>query len=99
MGALNVIAVCGHGLGSSLMLKITLEHVFGQLGVDALIETVNAGEAGGYFRHADLIITSPEISKMLDLPPSLPMVTIRNFLDKREITEKVTECIQGKGLK
>lgn len=94
-----MVAVCGHGLGSSLMLKITLEQVFGQLGVDALIETVNAGEAGGHFRHADLIITSPEISKMLDLPPGLPMLTVRNFLDKREITDKVTAHIQAKGLK
>jgi len=92
--ALSVIAVCGHGLGSSLILKITLEEVFGDLQVDALIETINAGEAGGYLRQADLVITSPELLKLLELPPDKSVITVRNFLNKLEITEKITAYMQ-----
>jgi ascorbate PTS system EIIB component len=90
---LNVICVCGHGLGSSLLLKIALESIFEKLGINANIETKNVGEVSGYMGEFDMLITSEELVKIIDIPGNIPMVTVKNFLDSKEVEEKVREAL------
>lgn len=93
MENLNVICVCGHGLGSSLLLKIALESIFEKLGINANIDTRNVGEVSGYMGDFDLLITSEELIKIIDIPGNIPTVTVKNFLDSKEVEEKVKQAL------
>ncbi|NPV71809.1 MAG: PTS sugar transporter subunit IIB [Firmicutes bacterium] len=95
--SLNVIAVCGHGLGSSMLLKINLEEIFGDLGINANVETCNAGEASGFMSGVDMVITTPELSKIIELREGIPVLTVENFLDKGEVGAKLREFLKKAG--
>ena len=93
--SLNIIAVCGHGLGSSMLLKISLEEIFGDLGFKANVETCNA--AGGFMSGVDMVITTPELLKIIELREGIPVLTVENFLDKKELAGKMKEFLRKAG--
>lgn len=92
----KVLCICGHGLGSSMMLRMTVESVFADLGINANVETTCVAEAGGYLLGIDLIIISPELRKLVDIPEHIEVIEVINFLDKKEISAKVDGFFSGK---
>jgi len=91
---LNVVAVCGHGLGSSMLLKIALEAIFAKLDINANIETKNVGEVSGFMGDFDLMITSEELAKIIEIDKDIPVIKVKNFLDAQEVKRKVIEAIK-----
>ena len=55
---LKVYAVCVNGVGSSLLLKMTVEKAFKELGIEADVKHVDAGQFKGC--RPDVCITTPE---------------------------------------
>lgn len=92
----KVLCICGHGLGSSMMLRMTVESVFADLGIDANVETACVAEAGGYLLGIDLVIISPELRKLVDIPEQVEVVEVINFLDKNEVSTKLESFFSGK---
>jgi PTS system ascorbate-specific IIB component len=75
---LHVVTVCGVGMGSSLILKMTAETALRQLGVKARVEHTDLPGLRGL--SADVIIAQPmHASEVRDLAPVVIEVT--NFLD------------------
>ncbi|ETJ44085.1 PTS system, Lactose/Cellobiose specific IIB subunit, partial [human gut metagenome] len=52
---ISVLTVCGNGIGSSLMLKMKIEEICAENGIDAQVESIDFNAAQG--RKADLIVT------------------------------------------
>jgi len=89
---LKVIGVCGMGLGTSLLLLSEVESIARKYGVEIEGEVVDLGSVRG--KTCDVIISSSEIAKELkDL--KIPIIEIKNMLDKREIEAKVKEFIES----
>lgn len=82
---LRVMAVCGFGVGTSMVLKMKLEEVFGVHGIQAEYFTADATTASS--EPCDVIFTSNELARTLNRP-EVPVVVIDNFLNSREIEEK-----------
>ncbi len=85
----KVLCICGHGLGSSMMLGMTVESVLADLGVGSNVETTCVAEASGYLAGVDLVIISPELRKIVDIPDSIVTIEVINFLDKNEVSSKL----------
>lgn len=85
----KVLCICGHGLGSSMMLRMTVETVLAEMGINANVETTCVAEAGGYLIGIDMIIISPELRKLVEIPNSIEVIEVINFLDKKEIAAKL----------
>jgi PTS system ascorbate-specific IIB component len=84
---LRILCVCGMGLGSSLLLKMQVESVLKELNTKAdSIEIADIGSARGMA--TDLVVTSPQFAEMLK-GMDAPVVTINNYMDKKEIRQKV----------
>lgn len=92
----KVLCICGHGLGSSMMLRMTVESVFADMGIGANVETACVAEAGGSLAGIDLIIVSPELRKLVDIPESIETVEVINFLDKEEVRAKLENFFNAK---
>ncbi len=88
---LKVMAVCGFGVGTSLMLRISIEKVMKDIGVDAEVENADIMTASSI--HADMIFTSQELYGQLKDKVSVPVVVIHNFLSYDEIKEKALSVI------
>ena len=85
---MKILAVCGMGLGSGLILRMQAEKALRELGVTADLEVADIGTARALASTADLILTSEELAQQLGgVKPRI--VTISNFIDQREMVEKL----------
>jgi PTS system ascorbate-specific IIB component len=91
----KILAVCGMGLGSGLLLRMQAEKALKTLGVQADLEVADIGTARAAAQTADLIITSNELAQQLQgVKPKI--VTISNFIDLQEMVTKLGAAL-GKG--
>ncbi|WP_026548759.1 PTS sugar transporter subunit IIB [Arthrobacter sp. Br18] len=90
---MKIFAVCGMGIGTSVLLKMNAEKVLTSLGIDADVEAADIGVARGAAQAADIVLTSDELAPEIgDVPARV--IIIDNFFDLDEITEKLTEAVQ-----
>ena len=89
---MKILAVCGMGLGSGLILRMQAEKALKELGLQADLEVADIGTARALASTADLILTSEELAQQLvGVKPRI--VTITNFIDLREMVEKLRAAI------
>lgn len=89
---MKILAVCGMGLGSGLLLRMQAEKALKELGIQADVEVADIGTARALASTADLIVTSEELAQQLgQVKPKV--VTITNFIDTREMVARLKEAI------
>lgn len=87
MKELKVQAVCGFGVGSSMLLKMKLDQAFRKNNIEA---TVFAGDvATSTSTECNVIFTSRELAEAIVNRAKCPVIIINSFVDKAEIEEKV----------
>ena len=92
---LKILAVCGNGQGSSIVLRLGLEPALDELGLgDASIETTGSGQAQGMMDFVDLIICAEHLKTVIDPPKNKPVVYVQNLVNKNEVKEKVTAALE-----
>lgn len=85
--------VCGVGVGSSQFLKMQIDDIAEKQGITNL--SVSIGDVlTAASANCDVIFTSKEISEAIGAKATVPMVVINNFVDKKEITEKLNAFLQ-----
>jgi PTS system ascorbate-specific IIB component len=88
----KIVAVCGMGIGTSILLKMNAEKVLEALGIEAEVEAADIGVAKGYGRTADIMLTSQDLAEEIgDVPASV--IVINNFFDLEEIRNKLDRAI------
>jgi ascorbate PTS system EIIB component len=85
----KIVAVCGMGIGTSVILKMNTEKALTRLGWDADVEVADIGTARGAAASADLVVTSQELADELG-GLRCPVVVIQNFMKVDEIVEKLS---------
>ncbi len=90
-GLMKIIAVCGMGIGTSVLLKMNAEKVLSQLGIDATVEATDMKTARES-RDAQVILTTPDLAQLLTGLPS-EVITIDHFFDLEELTKKLSASL------
>lgn len=91
---MKILAVCGMGLGSGLLLRMQAEKALKQIGAQADLEVADIGSARALASTADIILTSNELAEQLGaVKPKV--VTISNFIDLQEMVTKLRAAIEG----
>jgi PTS system ascorbate-specific IIB component len=89
----KILAVCGMGLGTGLLLRMQAEKALKELGIEADLEVADIGTARALASSADLILTSEELAAQLgQVKPKI--VTIENFIDLREMVTKLRAAME-----
>jgi PTS system ascorbate-specific IIB component len=91
---IKIIAVCGHGQGSSLVLRMQLENIVTDMGLNAMLETTSVAEAAGQVRFADVVLTTESLAKIIDVPEGTPIITVTNLLNVDEIVNKIMPVVR-----
>lgn len=86
---LDIITVCGNGIGSSLMLKMKIEELCEENGISAHVESLDFNAAQG--QPCDLIITVKELACQFE---GKKVAIVRSYINKKKIKEDVLELIQ-----
>ncbi|MGQ4895172.1 MAG: PTS sugar transporter subunit IIB [Candidatus Njordarchaeia archaeon] len=91
---LKILTVCGVGMGSSLILKMTAEDALKALNIPAKIEhsVLTEAKAAG----ADIILAQGlHLDELKDAAPIV--LAIKNFVSKKEVGEKIVAALKEKG--
>ena len=86
---MKILAVCGLGMGSSLILRMNVETVLKKHGVEANVEHMDVSAAAS--ANADLVITNAELVGNLQ-HLSCPVVVVNNYIDTNEITQALVNA-------
>lgn len=89
---MQLLCVCGNGMGTSTILKITVRNICTKYGIDANVESCSFGEALSYLVNTDLVLTSPEWADMLPASNAV-RVTVKNLIDAAEVEEALKGAI------
>ncbi|GAA0178959.1 PTS sugar transporter subunit IIB [Clostridium sediminicola] len=89
---LRILAVCGFGVGTSLILRMNIENVLKKNGVNA--EVTNSDITTASSVPTDMIFTSAELYDQLLEKVNVPLVKINNFMNNSEIEEKGMPVIE-----
>ncbi|MEW9033924.1 MAG: PTS sugar transporter subunit IIB [Planifilum fimeticola] len=85
---MKVLCVCGLGQGTSLILRMNVETVLKEMGVDADVEHMDV--SGASSMPADYIVTNGELAKTLD-DRGVPVIRVENYFDLDEIRTALKE--------
>lgn len=91
---LKILAICGNGMGSALVLRMGLEPALADLGVQANITCTSAGQAGSMAQFADLIILPTNLLPVVDPPDDIPSVVVTNLINREEVYERVEAVLK-----
>ncbi|MFC4555432.1 PTS sugar transporter subunit IIB [Georgenia faecalis] len=89
---MKIVAVCGMGIGTSVILKMNIEKVLERFDVDAQVEAADISTARGAAQTADLVLTSAELAPQLGEVPA-DVVVVDNFVDEQEIEDKLVDAL------
>lgn len=93
MGAIRIQTVCGFGCGSSLFLKMKIQDILKENNLEA---EVFCGDVGTCVSTpCDVIFTSEELAGRIKDRSKVPVVEIRSFVNKKEVTAKTLEYFQS----
>lgn len=91
---LKIITVCGLGVGSSLIMKMTVDSAARELGVKCDIEHWDMGTVNG--KPHDLIITTEEFRKNFINQDNV--IYLKNMVDVKEAKSKLEEYLKQKNI-
>lgn len=90
---MHIVCVCGLGMGSSLILKMTVDKALKELGATGHdIEHWDAGTVGS--RNADLIVTSSDFQERFAGQDNV--IFVSNIVNTGEVKEKLGEYLKAK---
>ena len=82
---LRIETLCANGMGSSLVLKMSVDRALKQLGIPAEVNAKDLASFTG--ENVDVIVTSPLIVNSLSLKPSQKLIVVVNYLDVDKLKE------------
>lgn len=92
MKRFKIVTVCGCGLGSSLMAKMSIEEILRNSGYSASVETADGGTAAGY--NCDFYVTTKQFADRLK-DVKQPVVIVSNLVNKAELKEKMMVVVEA----
>lgn len=89
---LAVLAVCGAGVGSSIMMKSNADEVLEKHGIRARVTTADITSAKG--NTPDVLVTTRDIFKVIKDIKAGEIVILDNMVSTKELEEKLIPACQ-----
>lgn len=87
----KVLAACGNGMGSSMVIKMKVENALRKLNqTDFTVNSCSVGEAKGLAVGYDIVIASLHLIQELEGRTNGKLIGLDNLMDDKEITEKLS---------
>ncbi|MCM3763639.1 PTS sugar transporter subunit IIB [Neobacillus niacini] len=93
--SINILFVCGYGVGSSAMLEAVTSKALKARNISANLEHAAAGEVGGYVNWADIVAVNKKLMDIVDLDSfrGKHVIEIENMMDGEGIGNKIQSIV------
>lgn len=85
MTKLKIIAACGNGMGTSMIIKLKLEKIIRDLALDAEVEALSMGQSKALTNSVDFIICSVHLVSEFNPHQRAKIIGVKNLMDENEI--------------
>ncbi len=92
---MKILAVCGFGVGSSMVLKMTIDKVAKEMGIQASVENTDLSTAKA--TQADVYFTSQELLNELSSSVKNPVYPVKKYMDKEEVKMQLEKFLEERG--
>ena len=89
---MKIIAVCGMGIGTSVLLKLNAEKVLKMLDLEATVEAADVATVRKVSFDAQIILTTPDLVDQLQGLPA-EIISIRHVFDLEELSQKLSKAL------
>ena len=89
---MKIFAVCGAGIGTSVLLKSNADRVLQTLGIEAEVQAVSISDATNSESMAQIVLTTPELVSQLQGIRS-EVISIDNIFDLAELSQKLSDAL------
>lgn len=83
---MKIMAVCGHGIGSSFMMEMNAKKALAKLGIDAEVNHTDLASVS--VNDADVFIMAADIAGSSNIPAE-KIVVVKNIVSAAEFEEKL----------
>lgn len=91
--ALKIIAACGNGMGTSMIIKLKVEKICKELGIEASVEALSMGQSKSLTNSVDIIISSVHLSDEFNHNQKAKIVGVKNLMDENEIKTALSTAL------
>ena len=88
---LNIVTVCGAGVGSSMMMRLYAQQSLSEEGIEANVEAADIGSVNP--DAFDIVITTSDFADLLHASRA-KIVRIYNMIDKAYLKEQLLRTIK-----
>lgn len=85
---MKIVALCGAGVGTSAILKVTAERALERLGIDAEVTATDVGSVRAVASDAQVILSSSELVGAIG-KTNADVIVVDNYFDLDELTQKL----------
>ena len=89
---MKIIAVCGMGIGTSVLLKLNAEKVLKMLDVEATVDAADVATVRKVSFDAQIILTTPDLVDQLQGLPA-EVISIEHVFDLEELSTKLSKAL------
>lgn len=92
---IKVLAVCGNGMGTSLVIKMKVKKFLDANKIKAEMNSCSIGESKGYLSQGiDIALCSQHLAKEMTAPPRTHIIGLKNLMDEKEFGPKILEIVK-----
>jgi PTS system ascorbate-specific IIB component len=88
----KIYAVCGAGIGTSVLLKSNADRVLASLGIEAEVQAVSISDALSSDSLAQIVLITPELQEQITGIRS-EVIPIDNIFNLEELEKKLTAAL------
>ena len=89
---MKIYAVCGAGIGTSVLLKSNADRVLASLGIEAEVQAVSVADALSSESLAQIVLITPELQEQISGIRS-EVIPIDNIFNLEELEQKLTAAL------
>ena len=89
--SVNILFVCGYGLGSSSISEIMVEKAMKETGIACDLKHTALGEMSSYYNWVDIIAISKKLMQGVTPPEHVHMIEVVNIMDGKRIAQYIPE--------
>ena len=95
MSAVRVLAVCGCGQGSSMIMKLKIDQFLTAEKIDHKMHSCAVSEAKAEFANYDIVVAAEQLASGIVAPAGKHVVAVRNMLSAKDFGPKLMAIIDA----
>ncbi len=89
---MKIVAICGAGIGTSAILKVSAERALQKLGLEADVTATDVASLADDAADAQIILTTPD--HVPDIGSTFAdVIVVENILDQEELSAKLEQAL------